>query len=99
MVTQAGIEVPECQAALQKVLDSEYFSGSRRRSELFAYVGNAALEVHWNTPVVDKGFVYAFSGRNEPDANFRCVEFKTGQVMWEERKPGKGSISMSTVKR
>ncbi|MBI3417403.1 MAG: PQQ-binding-like beta-propeller repeat protein [Verrucomicrobia bacterium] len=49
-----------------------------------------ALEIHWSTPVVHNGFVYAFSGRNEPDANFRCVEFKTGKVMWErnERWPG-----------
>ena len=42
-----------------------------------------ALEVHWTTPIVHEGYVYAFSGRNEPDANFRCVEFKTGKVMWE----------------
>jgi outer membrane protein assembly factor BamB len=40
------------------------------------------LEIHWNTPVLHNGFVYAFSGRNEPDATFRCVEFKTGKLMW-----------------
>jgi len=40
------------------------------------------LEVHWNTPVLHDGYVYAFSGRNEPDATFRCVEFKTGRVRW-----------------
>ena len=28
------------------------------------------------------GYLYAFSGRNEPDATFRCVEFKTGKLMW-----------------
>ncbi len=38
---------------------------------------------HWNTPVFQNGFLYAFSGRNEPDARFRCVEFKTGNVMWD----------------
>ena len=42
-----------------------------------------ALEIHWNTPVYQDGFLYAFSGRNEPDARFRCVEFKTGNVMWD----------------
>ena len=42
-----------------------------------------ALEVHWTTPILHDGFIYAFSGRNEPDANFRCVEFKTGKLMWE----------------
>jgi outer membrane protein assembly factor BamB len=40
------------------------------------------LEMHWNTPVLHDGFLYAFSGRNEPDATFRCVEFKTGKLMW-----------------
>lgn len=40
------------------------------------------LEVHWNTPVLLDGFLYAFSGRNEPDATFRCVEFKTGRLKW-----------------
>lgn len=40
------------------------------------------LELHWNTPVLHEGYLYAFSGRNEPDANFRCVEFKTGKLFW-----------------
>jgi outer membrane protein assembly factor BamB len=42
-----------------------------------------SLEVHWTTPILHDGFVYAFSGRNEPVARFRCVEFKTGKVMWD----------------
>ncbi len=48
------------------------------------------LEIHWNTPVLRDGFLYAFSGRNEPDATFRCVEFKTGKVVWsrDERWAG-----------
>ena len=40
------------------------------------------LEIHWNTPVLHDGFLYAFSGRDEPDAQFNCVEFKTGKLMW-----------------
>ena len=40
------------------------------------------LEIHWNTPVLYNGYLYAFSGRNEPDALFRCVEFETGKLMW-----------------
>jgi outer membrane protein assembly factor BamB len=48
------------------------------------------LEIHWNTPVLHDGYLYAYSGRNEPDATFRCVELKTGRVMWsrDERWPG-----------
>jgi outer membrane protein assembly factor BamB len=44
---------------------------------------STALEVHWTTPILQDGFLYAFSGRNEPDAHFRCVELKTGKVMWD----------------
>src|SRR5436190_2773910 len=44
---------------------------------------STALELHWTTPIYYDGYLYAFSGRNEPDAVMRCVEFKTGQVMWE----------------
>ena len=41
------------------------------------------LEAHWSTPILLNGHLYAFSGRNEPDARFRCVEWKTGRLMWE----------------
>jgi hypothetical protein len=53
-----------------------------------------ALEIHWTTPIYHDGFLYAFSGRNEPDARFRCVEYKTGKVMWDRderwRRYGEG---------
>ncbi|MBN9690894.1 MAG: PQQ-like beta-propeller repeat protein [Verrucomicrobia bacterium] len=41
------------------------------------------LEMHWSTPVLVEGQLYGFSGRNEPDAKLRCVEFATGKVQWE----------------
>ena len=41
------------------------------------------LEIHWTRPVLLNGFLYAFSGRNEPDGILRCVEFKTGRIAWE----------------
>ncbi len=44
---------------------------------------STALEIHWTTPIYHDGYLYAFSGRNEPDARFRCVEFKTGKLMWD----------------
>jgi outer membrane protein assembly factor BamB len=42
-----------------------------------------ALELHWTTPIYLDGHLYAFSGRNEPDARMRCVEFKTGRLKWD----------------
>jgi outer membrane protein assembly factor BamB len=41
------------------------------------------LEMHWSTPILNDGFLYGFSGRNEPDAHFRCAEFLTGKVAWD----------------
>jgi outer membrane protein assembly factor BamB len=47
---------------------------------------STALELHWMTPIYHDGVLYAFSGRNEPDARFRCVEFKTGKILWERNE-------------
>jgi outer membrane protein assembly factor BamB len=44
---------------------------------------STSLEIHWTTPIYHEGYLYSFSGRNEPDARFRCVEFKTGKLMWD----------------
>jgi len=41
------------------------------------------LECHWATPIHHQGYLYAFSGRNEPDASLRCVEFATGKLQWQ----------------
>ena len=51
---------------------------------------NRALEIHWTTPLYHDGFLYAFSGRNEPDARFRCVEFQTGKLMWDRDESWRG---------
>lgn len=39
---------------------------------------------HWNTAVYDDGYLYAFDGRNEPDASLVCVDVKTGEVVWRK---------------
>lgn len=58
------------------------------------------LEVHWSTPVFTAGHLFSFSGRNEPDGRFRCVEFETGAIKWDrdERWPkgGHGPIEPGT---
>ncbi|MDB6154352.1 MAG: hypothetical protein JWL90_2805 [Chthoniobacteraceae bacterium] len=41
------------------------------------------LEMHWSRPILKDGFLYAFSGRNEPDGRFRCVELSTGTLRWD----------------
>ena len=42
------------------------------------------IGTHFNTAVRKDGYLYAFDGRNEPDASLVCVELKTGKVMWRE---------------
>ncbi|MFN0066128.1 MAG: PQQ-binding-like beta-propeller repeat protein [Limisphaerales bacterium] len=42
-----------------------------------------SLEAHWATPILHAGTLYAFSGRNEPDASLRAVDFTTGRLLWE----------------
>lgn len=49
-----------------------------------------SLDVHWSTPVLQQGALYAFSGRNEPDAAFRCVDFATGKLLWSRDEAWRG---------
>ena len=40
--------------------------------------------LHWNTAIHKDGYLYAYDGRNEPDASIVCIELKTGKVIWRE---------------
>jgi outer membrane protein assembly factor BamB len=40
------------------------------------------IGTHFNTAVHKDGYLYAFDGRNEPDASLVCVGLKTGKVVW-----------------
>jgi outer membrane protein assembly factor BamB len=40
------------------------------------------IGTHFNTAIYKDGYLYAFDGRNEPDASLVCLEWKTGKVMW-----------------
>jgi len=51
-----------------------------------------AMEMHWNTPVYVDGYLYGSSGRHSGSAELRCVEWKTGKVMWKERRLGRASL-------
>lgn len=46
-----------------------------------------AMMTHWNTGIYLDGYLYACSGRNPPDADLRCIDWKTGQVQWVEQLP------------
>jgi outer membrane protein assembly factor BamB len=53
------------------------------------------FECHFNTPIHVNGFVYGSSGRNEDDAELRCIKLDTGEVCW--RKPDLGRSSLMLV--
>jgi outer membrane protein assembly factor BamB len=57
--------------------------GNRVFAETWKGMG---LEMHWSQPMLLNGHLYGFSGRNEPDAILRCVEWSTGKVKWERNE-------------
>ncbi|HUG68545.1 MAG TPA: PQQ-binding-like beta-propeller repeat protein [Pirellulaceae bacterium] len=46
-----------------------------------------AMLAHWNTGIYLAGYLYGCSGRNPPDADLRCIDWKTGKVQWVEQLP------------
>ncbi len=51
-----------------------------------------AMELHWNTAIHHEGYLYGSSGRHPGGAELRCVEFKTGKVMWRQRVNERASL-------
>src|SRR5687768_5044528 len=40
------------------------------------------MQTHWMTPIYHEGYLYGSSGRHPYNAELRCIEWKTGKVMW-----------------
>jgi outer membrane protein assembly factor BamB len=47
---------------------------------------------HWMTPIHVDGYLYGSSGRNDTNAELRCVELATGKVMWREPRLTRTSL-------
>lgn len=58
--------------------------GDTRRTQSF--------RAHWSTPILVDGYLYGCSGRNQPDADFRCVRLSDAKVMWTERRHERASV-------
>jgi hypothetical protein len=56
---------------------------------------NKAMQTHWNTSVYHDGYLYGSSGRYTGNAELRCIQWKTGKVMWSE--PGLSRASLLYV--
>ena len=53
-----------------------------------------SFKAHWNTPVYVNGYLYGAHGRNAPDRDtgLRCIEWKTGKIMWHEETYDRSSL-------
>ena len=54
-----------------------------------------SMQTHWNTTIHHGGYLYGSSGRNEGNAELRCIEWKTGNVKWTQ--PGLSRSSLLYV--
>lgn len=57
------------------------------------------IGTHFNTAIEKDGYLYAFDGRNEPDASLVCVELKTGKVMWRVAPEWQEAITFNGAPR
>jgi outer membrane protein assembly factor BamB len=52
-----------------------------------------ALLAHWCTPIRDGQFLYGSSGRHTPEGELRCVDMKTGKVLWSEPQRRRSTVT------
>ncbi len=53
---------------------------------------NKAMQLHWNTAIHHKGYLYGYSGRHSRGCELRCVELRTGKIIWSHRVDERGSL-------
>ncbi|KAA5546345.1 PQQ-binding-like beta-propeller repeat protein [Roseiconus nitratireducens] len=56
---------------------------------------NQAMRCHWSTPILIDGYLYGCSGRNNPDSDFRCVRWDTGEVAWNDERRIRTSVTLA----
>lgn len=54
--------------------------------------GDESMSCHFNTPVLVKDHLFGIDGRQEGGTKLRCVEWKTGKVLWSEKDFGCASL-------
>lgn len=56
------------------------------------WANDTSLSCHFGTPIISNGFLYGFHGRQESGPEFRCVNLKTGEVLWSKDGTGSGNL-------
>lgn len=57
--------------------------------------GDESMSNHYSTCVYRKGFLYGFHGRQEEGQALRCIEWRTGKVMWNMEGYGAGTVTLA----
>jgi outer membrane protein assembly factor BamB len=57
--------------------------------------GDDQLSNHYATSVHRDGYLYGYHGRQEHGCDLRCVELKTGKVMWTVERFGAGTVTIA----
>ncbi len=55
---------------------------------------DGVLSAHYATAVHHDGFLYGFDGRQEQGCELRCVEWKTGRILWSEPGLKAGTVTL-----
>ena len=59
------------------------------------WANDTSLSCHYSSCVVKDGYLYGFHGRQEAGADLRCVEFKTGRVLWSQPGLRSGTVTLA----
>jgi outer membrane protein assembly factor BamB len=60
-----------------------------------AWANDESLSNHYATSVHRDGHLYGFHGRQEQGQQLRCVELKTGRVMWSKEGLAAGTVTLA----
>jgi outer membrane protein assembly factor BamB len=101
--TQYGVNAADPVVAGDQVFLS---SGYNKESALFtmaegeptAVWRNKSLRNQINSSVLLDGFLYGFDGDTSSRARFKCVDWKTGAVRWEDETYGCGALTAAAGK-
>ena len=59
------------------------------------WASDDALSSHYSTSVHRDGYLYGYHGRQEYGQSLRCVELKTGKVLWNVDGFGAGTVTLA----
>lgn len=66
-----------------------------KATELWRIPGDKIVANHWSTPVCKDGHLYGmFSFKKYASGPLKCVELKTGRVVWEQQGFGAGNVTL-----